>query len=206
MARQQFSENWGELEATWGENSTGPVKFNRLAHTNVGELLAVSLITEQIRVKQLRAALALNAGVSSKMNVFVSDCKTREDGADEWTARTPGKLHVSSEGYFVHNHKLGHGLAHCVLVTRTPGFMMIVNEETLWQELNTSRFTTPLLREWVPYLANQLRQIGRLRNALTYNCQCGVLSVSTRKLDEIVVQGLVSGEITISSTAAASAA
>jgi hypothetical protein len=197
MSRQQsFSKEYGEISFSWGENHTGDIKLNKLAHTIHGELLAVSMITEQIRVKQIRAALTSND--SKKVRAFVSDCRTNEKGRDGWMARTPGILHLSAEGYIIYSSKLGYGLAHCLLVTKTPGFMMVANDDTLWTELKSSRFTTPLLREWVPYIATKLREIGRLYDAYTLNCQCGALTVTTQKLDEIVIAGITSGEIAIS--------
>ena len=30
--------------------------------------------------------------------------------------------------------------------------MKVVTAESLWQELKSDRFTTPLLREWMPYI------------------------------------------------------
>jgi len=97
----------------------------------------------------------------------------------------------------VYSHKLGYGLAHAVFVTKSPGFMMIVTEESLWQELNTTRFTTPILREWIPFIDRKLREISRLENAHVYGCQCGILSATTSKLDEIVIEGLSKGKISI---------
>ncbi len=73
----------------------------------------------------------------------------------------------------------------------------IVTEESLWQELNTTRFTTPILREWIPFIDRKLRECNRLENAHVYGCQCGILTATTTKLDEIVIGGLKDGDIVI---------
>jgi hypothetical protein len=75
--------------------------------------------------------------------------------------------------------------------------MMVVTDESLWQELNTTRFTTPILREWIPFIDRKLRECNRLENAHVFNCQCGILSATTAKLDAIVIDGLKSGKISI---------
>lgn len=82
-------------------------------------------------------------------------------------------------------------------MTKAPGFMMVVTEEMLWRELNSPRFTTPILRAWVPYLEAELRACNRLEDAHVFNCKCGILAVTTPKLDEIVIDGLSKGKILI---------
>src|SRR3954454_14504010 len=89
------------------------------------------------------------------------------------------------------------GLAHALFITRMKGFMLVVSEESLWQELKENRFTTPLLREWMPYVEGQLRTQDLLEEALVFNVTCGVLSATTTHLDKIVTDGLKSGEIRI---------
>jgi len=74
---------------------------------------------------------------------------------------------------------------------------MVVTEESLWQELNTTRFTTPILRKWMPYIETKLRECNRLEDAHVFSCRCGILSATTKKLDEIVIAGLRDGSITI---------
>ena len=113
----------------------------------------------------------------------------------------PSRLHPSNEGYAVYKHKLGFGIAHAMFITRAPGFMAIVTPESLWRELNSPRFTTPILRSWMPYIEAQLRTADRLEDAHCFNCHCGLLTATTKKLDEIVSNGLVTGHLHIQSEA-----
>lgn len=88
-------------------------------------------------------------------------------------------------------------MAHALFVTKAQGFMMVVTADSLWRELNTTRFTTPLLKEWVPYIEKRLRTDNLLEEAHVFNCTCGILSATTSKLDEIVTDGLKKRHITI---------
>ena len=188
---------YGEIEFLWKDGGTPGVKFNKIAHSGRSELLMFSIIAETQRVKQIRAALVPDKKGKSRVSASASGIKTNIPGREEWYACTPHRLNPSAEGYLCYQHKIGYGLAHAVFVTKSPGFIMIVTEETLWRELNTTRFTTPILRQWMPYIEKALRDCNRLEDAHVFNCHCGYLSATTAKLDEIVVQGLIEGKIHI---------
>ncbi len=191
------SERFGTIEFSWKDGGTPPLKFNKIAHSGRSELMMVSLIAETQYVKSVRAALVPDKKGSSRVSVVAGGVKTNVPEREDWYASMPGRLYCGSDGYHVYTHKLGHGLAHAVFITKAPGFMMVVTEESLWQELNTTRFTTPILREWIPFIDRKLREISRLENAHVYECQCGILTSTTTKLDEIVIDGLKSGDIII---------
>ncbi len=191
------SERFGTIEFSWKEGGTPSLKFNKIAHSGRSELMMVSLICETQYVKSVRAALVPDKKGSSRVSVVAGGVRTNVPGREDWYASMPGRLYCGSDGYHVYTHKLGYGLAHAVFVTKSPGFMMVVTEESLWQELNSTRFTTPILREWIPFIDRKLREISRLENAHVYECQCGILSATTSKLDEIVIEGLSKGKISI---------
>ena len=129
--------------------------------------------------------------------------KVNQPSRESWYEHSPGKLVPSADGYQTYAHKLGYGQAHALFVTKTLGFLKVVTHESLWQELNDVRFTTPLLHDWIPYLAEQLQQEGLLEEAHVYNCNCGILSATTNHLDEIVSRGLRDGSIVIPVSAVA---
>ena len=166
------------------------VPFDKLAISGRGELLLLSIFTDQMRVKAIRAVLCGGA----KATANAGGVKVNRAGDEAWRAHTPGRLSPTCDGYFVYTHKLGFGLAHALFITKMPGFMKVVTTESLWQELNSARFTTPLLREWTPKIEEALRKTDRLENAFTFNCNCGILSATTDSLDEIVSVG-IEGEI-----------
>jgi hypothetical protein len=193
---------WGDIEIQGKDIAIPAVKFDRLAVGGRGELLLVSLIAEAQRVKQIRAILAGGA----KVTIQATGVKLTRPGDEPWQAREPGRLYPAPDGYQCQTHKLGFGLVHAMFLTRTPGFLKVVTPESLWQELNAPRFTTPLLKAWVPYLEAQLRTDERLEHAHGFRCQCGVLSALTRHLDEVVSQGLAQGKIVLLPAAATATA
>ena len=184
---------FGDIDFFGKDIAIPPVPFNKLAKSGGGELLLLSVFTDQMRIKAIRAILC--GGAKAVANA--SGVQVGQPGADQWNKHTPGRLTPTTDGYQVFTHKLGYGMAHALFITRMPGFMKTVTEESLWQELKTVRFTTPILREWMPYIEKTLRHEDRLENAHTFGCECGILSATTQSLDKIVSEGLQQRELII---------
>ncbi|SIO37044.1 hypothetical protein SAMN05444166_4161 [Singulisphaera sp. GP187] len=184
---------FGDIEFVGKEIGIPAQPFDKLAISGRGELLLLSVFCDAMRVKQIRAILC--GGAKAVANA--SGIKVGQPNANEWNRHTPGRLTPSSEGYQVSTHKLGYGLVHAMFITRMQGFMPVVSEESLWQELTDVRYTTPLLREWVPHIEKTLRQRELLEDAHAFGCHCGILSASTKHLDEVVSQGLQQYELII---------
>lgn len=185
---------FGGIEFAGKDIGVPEVPFDRLAINSRGELLLLSVFTDQMRVKQIRAILCGGAkaiGNASGVQVGKIGCQRGE-------RHTPGRINPTSDGYQTYTHKLGFNVVHAMFITRTPGFMKVVTEESLWQELNGPRFTTPVLRDWMPYIEKQLRDNYLLENASTFGCQCGILTASTKSLDDIVSTGLANHNILVS--------
>lgn len=183
----------GTIEFQGKDFATPPFPFDRLAVSGRGELLLASLVAPTQNVKQIRAIL--NGG--AKAVVMAGGVKVNQPSREEYYAHAPGKLTPSADGYQTFTHKLGYGQAHALFLTRSDGFMKVVTPDSLWQELNHVRFTTPLLKEWMTYLGKSLREEGLLEEAHVFQCSCGVLSATTRHLDDIVSRGLRDGHIGI---------
>lgn len=167
--------------------------FDRLAIGSRGELFVLSIVTESQKVKAIRAILAGGA----KCNVSASGVTVNKPGDEDWKCRHPGSLYLQGEGYNCYSHKLGYSQVHSMFVARTPGFMNVVTEESLWAELNDSRFTTPLCREWAKYVEAELRKKKLLELCLSHRCECGILTATTSDLDLIVETGLKTKAIVI---------
>jgi hypothetical protein len=187
----------GEIEFQWKGGGTPAVKFDRIAHSGRRELLMVSLIADGMRLKQLRAALCGTEKSRENTTATADGIKTNQPGNEHYYASVPGYLKLSPDGYQMFQHKLGYGMSHAMFISRTPGFMMVVTPESLWRELNSTRFTTPILREWMPYLDRELRACQKLEDAHVFNCKCGLLTATTSALDKIVIDGLAKGKIHI---------
>jgi hypothetical protein len=184
---------FGDIEFSGKDIAIPAVKFDKLALSGYGKLLLLSVFADQMRVKQIRAILCGGA----KAIPMASGVEVGQPGGDAWRRHNPGRLEATPDGYQLYTHKLGYGLVHAMFITRMPGFMPVVSEESLWQELTSGRFTTPVLRAWVPYINTTLRQDEILEDAHTFNCHCGILSATTHSLDKIVTEGLQQRELII---------
>lgn len=195
--QESTEKKFGDIDFTGKDIAIGgisdPVRFDKLAISGRGELLLLSIFTDQMRVKAIRSILCGGA----KAIAQASGVKVGHPDQEEWQRHTPGRLTPTSEGYQVYTHKIGYGMAHALFITRMPGFMKVVTEESLWQELKKVRFTTPILREWMPYIETTLRYDDRLEDAHTFGCRCGILTATTGSLDKIVSEGLQQRELII---------
>ena len=190
-------KQYGDIEFQGKDIQLTSQKFDKIAVSGRGELLLLSVVAPTQITKAMRAIL--NGG--AKAQITAGGVKVQRPTDEPYYARQPGRLYATPDGYNTYNHKLGYGLAHTYFITRMPGFLRVVSEEALWQELNDTRFTTPLLREWMPYIEKQLREAEVLEDAHSYGCRCGVLSSTTKRLDEIVSEGIKSHKLLIPSTA-----
>lgn len=188
------ARKFGDVDFTGKDINIPSVPFDKLAISGRGELLLLSIFADQMRVKAIRSILSPGG---AKVVANASGVHVNRPGDEDWRSHTPGRLYPSPAGYQCHNHKLGYGMAHALFITRSPGFMKVVTEESLWQELKNVRFTTPILREWMPYIEKTLRHEESLEDANVFGCQCGILSATTKTLDKIVSEGLQQQELII---------
>ena len=187
------SRNTGDIEFSGRDFSTPAFPFDRLAISGRGELLLVSLVAPSQNIKQIRAIL--NKGANA--TIMAGGVRVNQPSREEWYSHQPGKLVPTTSNYLTFTLKLSYGLVHALFLTTSDGFMKVVTPESLWQQLNNTRFTTPLLREWMPFIEEALRADGLLEEAHSFNCTCGVLSATTKHLDQIVSRGLYDGQIHI---------
>jgi len=82
-------------------------------------------------------------------------------------------------------------------IAKTEGLLPKLSEESLWQELRSSRHTTPIMREWMPWLMEWLMRQGCLTKLHCFQCESGRLSVDSDVLDEAVSEGIKTGALTI---------
>ena len=75
--------------------------------------------------------------------------------------------------------------------------MPVMNHETVWQELRGDQFTTPVLRGWVPWLLQEMRDRGTVVELSQHGCQAGLLLADSDALDSLISEGLQEGRIGI---------
>jgi hypothetical protein len=158
------------------------------------KLVFISLVAFSQDVKAIRAALA--AGLASPM--WLKNVTLSRDGE----STVPGSVSPSPGGYRIDAHKLGLGSIHALFTCRQQGFLPNDSDDALWQELKQERFTTPLLRGWLPYVRKELELKNLLDACYTLDCTCCVLTATTADLDAIVETGLKDGSIAITADTA----
>lgn len=186
---------WGSLTASYKENSVVGVQVDRLAHSG-RELNLLSCVAPAQKMKALRAILHTKNG---KPMITTCDCKTKFPIADGvYNGSYARDLSPSKWGYAMYMERLEHGLVHAVFITRDPGFIVYLDPESLWQKLKTDAFTTPLLREWMPWLTQQLIARNMLSECKCMRCNSAMLSIANEKvLDKVVCHGIQSGALVI---------
>jgi hypothetical protein len=145
-------------------------------------------------VKAIRAALA--TGLASP--IWLKNVTLSKDGE----SKVPESVWPSPSGYRIDAHKLGLGSIHSLFTCRQQGFLPNDSDDALWQELKQERFTTPLLRGWLPYVRKELELKGLLARCHTLDCTCSILTATSADLDSIVEFGPKNGLISIQEEAA----
>ena len=153
------------------------------------KLVFISLVAFSQDVKAIRAALA--AGLASPIGL--KNVKLSKDGE----STVPESVWPSPSGYRIDAHKLGLGSIHALFTCRQQGFLPNDSDDALWQELKQERFTTPLLRGWLPYVRKELELKNLLARCHTLDCTCCILIATSADLDSIVEFGLKNGLISI---------
>jgi hypothetical protein len=100
-------------------------------------------------------------------------------------------------GYAVYRHKLDYDQWHMLAVAKHKGLLPAVSDEALWQELRSERYTTPLLRSWVPWLREQMVEEGHLQPLQCFQCQASCVSMTHDELDDLVSVGIQNGYLSV---------
>jgi hypothetical protein len=178
----------GLFEWTDGKSIHIEARFNKVA-LDQNRLFFISLVAASQDVKALRAAFA--ARLDSPIQL--KNVSLERDGE----SMIPGDVRPAFCGYRLDTHRLGFGSVHALFTCRQQGFLPNDTDDALWQELKQERFTTPLLRGWLPYVRKELELKGLLCRCHTLDCTCCVLTAASADLDSIVEFGLKNGLIRI---------
>jgi hypothetical protein len=101
------------------------------------------------------------------------------------------------EGYCVYRHRASLNHWHFLCVSKRKGLLTNLDEATVWSELRSERFTTPLLRQWAPYIVGKLRELELLDQLDGFGCGAGLLTADNDDLDQIVTEALRNRDIVI---------
>jgi hypothetical protein len=101
------------------------------------------------------------------------------------------------ECYSVYKHRASLNHWHFLCVSKRKGLLTNLDEAAVWSELRSERFTTPLLRQWAPYVVGQLKERELLNQLDGFGCEAGLLTADNDDLDQIVTEGLLNRQIVI---------
>jgi hypothetical protein len=154
---------------------------------------ALSVVGPQSSLKALRACLCSNVATTFYPS---QNMPWRSDGREARWCR-PASMSRQPMGYEVRIHRLGYDSWHLLALSREPGFMPVLSEPSFNKALRSPQYTTPFLREWLPWLADELADDDnpRLRLLDGFQTQAALLTATTPDLDELVSRGLREGAI-----------
>jgi hypothetical protein len=185
----------GKFEQDWTRFS---VLIDRMAVDQHCISYLLGCVAPAMNLKALRAAV--NSGGDIPVSIELPDSTLRVEGAGRNAILR--QAHPEGEfGYATKAAHLGHGRHHALFLSRSPGFLPVGDPESLWRELSSTRYTTPILRNWVPTLSEQLKKEGLLEPLyVTEGLTCHRLLATTADLDRIVSESITLGRISIPAT------
>ncbi len=150
------------------------------------EILLLSVVGPETSVKALTAGLR-SSGKEQRRVEYSSHV-----GRVQGSALSP-----CPDGYRVHRTRLDYGLWHVLCLAKRAGFMAAMTEDALWQHLQGSQFTTPLLRQWICWLTRKMKERGAIVELTQSGCQAGIVLADDAVLDELVSAGIKAGHLAI---------
>ncbi len=162
---------------------------DRLAVDGKGLLYLLGVAGPQGDIKSLRATL--NAKVPA---TFTFDNLHCTDGTGKG-GFARGFMLPEGGKFLCYHQPLDYGQAHALFVSTDPGFLRESSEASLFAALKSPRFTTPLLRSWVPALAADLKTGGFLSPLMGFRCRCAVVTATDADLDAAVTRGVKAGTL-----------
>jgi len=174
--------------AAWSSEYGGRMKLRRRYGHDCPGLLLLSATGPDTAVKSVRATL-YQPDVDAE---FVLESDTIERML---------KARITFDGksvtYSAAVTKLAPGVIHLVALAKIPGLMPNMSDDHLWAELTGPRYTTPLLRDWIPRIKETMVSSGGIVLANGFRATVGVLKTEPDALDEIVSQGVKDRALTM---------
>lgn len=193
---------FGTFETQGPKMAYPPVLFNRLAFDVDARLLMVEIVADSAIVKGLRGALNTNGNIELQF-LIDKETKFKKASQPDSDARPLKRTLIRREGgYVIAWNRMGYNMTHALITARDPGFLPAISEAHVWhriggRNLTGTVFTTPLLREWTPWIFAELKRRELLVEAFAHNCTPGMLLATVPKLDAIVTDGIRGGHLKI---------
>jgi hypothetical protein len=182
MEPKEREYGWLRVE---GANTGLRLRCDAIAADIEDQALVVSAAGPESAVKALIAVLRSDAKVQLEAEM------PEACGGDRYFYR----LKRWADGYTVYRAKLAANVWHVLAVAKREGLILSLSEESLWQALRSDKYTTPILREWTPWLMQELLSRGYVARLRMAGCQVGLLVVGDEGLDELVTEGIRTGAL-----------
>lgn len=127
---------------------------------------------------------------------LVKTTRVRFDGQDDEGKRIFNPERIDGK-YRCAKARLGFNTWHMVAMVDSPLLIPRLSDEALWQRLASEQFTTPVVRQWVPWLRRRMVEEELLTTLAGFGCQCALLDLDTEQLDQLVSDGLATGKLEI---------
>jgi hypothetical protein len=174
--------DWGECQVTVG-GDRWTADLHAVAASRDG-LYALSIVGPGTTVQAIAASMQ-----ASNMNPRIR-CE-KSDGTYGFVYRVPGVK------YLAHRNRISYSQWQLLMLANHEYFLRSNSDEALWQELSSERYTTPVLRAWVPWIRDRLEQEELLKPLVSVNCNSALMQAQTKDLDDLITEGLQSQAITI---------
>lgn len=171
----------------WAGEYGGKVAIHRRHSRDFPGLLLLSATGPDTAVKSVRATL-YQPDVAAE---FILDDGDTTPQMIKARATFDGK----AVSYNAAIARLASGVIHLVALARLPGLMPNMSGDHLWTELSGPRYTTPLLRSWIPWLKQAMTEGDGIVVAEGLASQVGVLNTEPGDLDALVMQGVKEGHL-----------
>lgn len=184
-----------------GENIGISIQVDRMAVSPDGIIHLISFVCDVYAMRGARAFMMSNrkGSVYPANNIHVG-CDTmvrpNPNSSRDFTRRFE-RFDRCTDGYTGMASQLEHGNWHCLLISRNPKFMMGITPDDFWKQINHDRFTTPVLKEWVPTLMVRAARANQFFPLWGFQTVCGYVTFETEHLDTYVTEELTKGTIWI---------
>jgi hypothetical protein len=172
---------------SWAKEYGGFIKLHRRHSKECPGMLLLSVTGPDTAVKSLRATL-YQPDVDAEFLLQNGDTSQQMIKARLLFGGRPAVYSAAIA-------KLASGVIHMVALAKIPGLMPNMSDDHLWSELAGSRYTTPLLRTWIPWLKEALAKDRKIIVGEGFASSVGVLRVEPDELDALVSLGVKEGHL-----------
>lgn len=158
------------------------VDVDRVAWTTEGHLAMISFVATESTAKSVIAMLQA--------------CK--RSSCFEGASASQFRMVLSPLGYRIAKSKLGRfNAVHVVAVARIDGLIFGDLHESLSDFILSSQITTPVLKQWIPYLVDQLQEGQMIDQLHCYEISAYQCQFDSQALDEIVSKAVCDQSLSI---------